>query len=379
MRKLRIGITCYPSLGGSGVVATELGILLAERGHDVHFITSGRPFRLYMDQLNITVHEVEVGSYAVFKFTPYDIALANKISEVIVDEDLDILHAHYAVPHAICSALGRDMAGVQIPIITTLHGTDVTILGHDRTLSGTVKYGINKSDMTTAVSHSLKEETYELIRPAKEIRTIYNFIDERHYRPVNAHHMKAGLGLAESDKIVIHVSNFRKVKRIEDVVRSFAIINREVPSKLLLVGDGPEVESIHTLVSEEGLGTEVLFLGKRDDLPDLFSISDLNMLVSEKEAFGLVLIEAMACGVPCVGSDIGGIPEVIEDGKNGFIRPLGDIEGYAEAAIRILKDPELASRFSKEAIRSVRERFSSERIVMEYESAYYELLERKEP
>ncbi|MCW1928167.1 N-acetyl-alpha-D-glucosaminyl L-malate synthase BshA [Bhargavaea beijingensis] len=379
MRKLRIGITCYPSLGGSGVVATELGILLAERGHDVHFITSGRPFRLYMDQPNITVHEVEVGSYAVFKFTPYDIALANKISEVIVDEDLDILHAHYAVPHAICSALGRDMAGVQIPIITTLHGTDVTILGHDRTLSGTVKYGINKSDMTTAVSHSLKEETYELIRPAKEIRTIYNFIDERHYRPVNAHHMKAGLGLAESDKIVIHVSNFRKVKRIEDVVRSFAIINREVPSKLLLVGDGPEVESIHTLVSEEGLGTEVLFLGKRDDLPDLFSISDLNMLVSEKEAFGLVLIEAMACGVPCVGSDIGGIPEVIEDGKNGFIRPLGDIEGYAEAAIRILKDPELASRFSKEAIRSVRERFSSERIVMEYESAYYELLERKEP
>ncbi|WP_213423159.1 N-acetyl-alpha-D-glucosaminyl L-malate synthase BshA [Bhargavaea massiliensis] len=378
MRKLRIGITCYPSLGGSGVVATELGILLAERGHDVHFITSGRPFRLYMDQPNITVHEVEVGSYAVFKFTPYDIALANKISEVIVDEELDVLHAHYAVPHAICAALGRDMAGINIPIITTLHGTDVTILGHDRTLSGTVKYGINKSDMTTAVSHSLKEETYELIRPNKEIRTIYNFIDDRHYRPVNAHHMKAGLGITESDKIVIHVSNFRKVKRIEDVVRSFALINREVPSKLLLVGDGPEVETIHTLVSEEGLGTEVLFLGKRDDLPDLFSISDLNMLVSEKEAFGLVLIEAMACGVPCVGSDIGGIPEVIADGENGFIRPLGDIEGYAQAAIRILKEPDLALRFSRDAIRSVRERFSSERIVLEYESAYYELLERME-
>ncbi|WP_424235998.1 N-acetyl-alpha-D-glucosaminyl L-malate synthase BshA [Bhargavaea ginsengi] len=379
MRKLKIGITCYPSLGGSGVVATELGILLAERGHEVHFITSGRPFRLYMDQPNIKVHEVEVGQYAVFKFTPYDIALANKISEVIIEEELDILHAHYAVPHAICSALGRDMAGVPIPIITTLHGTDVTILGHDRTLAGTVKYGINKSDMTTAVSHSLKQETYELIRPSKEIRTIYNFIDERQYRPVDAHHIKVGLGIAESDKLLIHVSNFRKVKRIEDVIRSFSIINREVPSKLLLVGDGPEAEAIHTLVQEEGLGREVLFLGKRDDLPDLFSISDLNMLVSEKEAFGLVLIEAMACGVPCIGSDIGGIPEVIEDGKNGFIRPLGDIEGYAESAIRILKDPELAAKFSEDAMRSVRERFSSERIVREYESAYYELLERKEP
>lgn len=377
MRKLKIGITCYPSLGGSGVVATELGILLAERGHEVHFITSGRPFRLYMDQPNITVHEVEVGHYAVFKFTPYDIALANKISEVIIDEQLDVLHAHYAVPHAVCAALAKDMAESDIAVVTTLHGTDVTVLGHDPTLRGTVKYGINKSDLTTAVSDSLKQDTYDLIKPAKEIRTVYNFVDDRQYRPVDAHHMKAALGIPEEDKILIHVSNFRKVKRIEDVIRSFAIVNREIPSKLLLVGEGPEMADVHALATEIGVGTEVLFLGKRDDLPDLFSICDLNLLLSEKEAFGLVLIEAMACGVPCVGSDIGGIPEVITDGENGFIRPLGDIEGFAEAALAVLKNPELASRFSKDAIRSVRERFSAEEIVKQYESLYFEALGEK--
>ncbi|MET3575157.1 N-acetyl-alpha-D-glucosaminyl L-malate synthase BshA [Bhargavaea ullalensis] len=374
MRKLKIGITCYPSLGGSGVVATELGILLAERGHEVHFITSGRPFRLYMDQPNITVHEVEVGHYAVFKFTPYDIALANKISEVIIDEGLDILHAHYAVPHAVCAALAKDMAGSDLAVVTTLHGTDVTVLGHDPTLRGTVKYGINKSDLTTAVSDSLKQDTYELIKPSKEIRTIYNFIDGRQYRPVDSSHMKEALGIPESDKVVIHVSNFRKVKRIEDVIRSFRLINEEIPSKLLLVGEGPEMSDMHALATDIGVGTEVLFLGKRDDLPDLFSISDLNMLLSEKEAFGLVLIEAMACGVPCIGSDIGGIPEVITDGENGFIRPLGDVEAFAEAALRILKEPELAEKFSDDAIRSVAERFSAEEIVRQYEEVYYEAL-----
>ncbi|SIT66349.1 N-acetyl-alpha-D-glucosaminyl L-malate synthase BshA [Edaphobacillus lindanitolerans] len=374
MKKLKIGITCYPSLGGSGVVATELGILLAERGHEVHFITSGRPFRLYMDQPNITVHEVEVGHYAVFKFTPYDIALANKISEVIVDEGLDILHAHYAVPHAVCAALAKDMADSDIAVVTTLHGTDVTVLGHDPTLRGTVKYGINKSDLTTAVSDSLKQDTYELIKPSKEIRTVYNFIDSRQYRPVDSSHMKEALGIPEGDKVVIHVSNFRKVKRIDDIIRSFKKINEEIPSKLLLVGEGPEMSDMHALATELGVGTEVLFLGKRDDLPDLFSISDLNMLLSEKEAFGLVLIEAMACGVPCVGSDIGGIPEVITDGENGFIRPLGDVDGFAEAALRILGDPDLASRFSEDAIRSVQERFSAEEIVRQYEELYYEAI-----
>ena len=374
MKKLKIGITCYPSLGGSGVVATELGILLAERGHEVHFITSGRPFRLYMDQPNITVHEVEVGHYAVFKFTPYDIALANKISEVIVDEGLDILHAHYAVPHAVCAALAKDMADSDIAVVTTLHGTDVTVLGHDPTLRGTVKYGINKSDLTTAVSDSLKQDTYELIKPSKEIRTVYNFIDSRQYRPVDSSHMKEALGIPEGDKVVIHVSNFRKVKRIDDIIRSFKKINEEIPSKLLLVGEGPEMSDMHALATELGVGTEVLFLGKRDDLPDLFSISDLNMLLSEKEAFGLVLIEAMACGVPCVGSDIGGIPEVITDGENGFIRPLGDVDGFAEAALRILVDSDLASRFSEDAIRSVQERFSAEEIVRQYEELYYEAI-----
>jgi L-malate glycosyltransferase len=374
-KKLKIGITCYPTVGGSGVIATELGKILAERGHDIHFITSSMPFRLNRMYHNIYYHQVEVNQYSVFQYPPYDIALSSKIAEVTRREKLDILHVHYAIPHAICAILGKQMAGTDLKIVTTLHGTDITVLGYDPSLTETIRFGIEKSDIVTAVSNALVEQTRDLINPVKDIETVYNFIDERVFKKVDAAHLREEYGILPHEKVLIHVSNFRAVKRVPDVVRTFAKIVQKVPAKLLLVGDGPEMTVVCRLVKELGLEPYVLLLGKQDSLEELYSISDLMLLLSQKESFGLVALEAMACGVPCIGTNIGGIPEVIEDGKNGFICDLGDIDGFYEKAIYLLQDSDAHRRFSQNAIDIVHERFHSEKIVTQYESIYHRLLQ----
>ncbi|QPC46677.1 N-acetyl-alpha-D-glucosaminyl L-malate synthase BshA [Mangrovibacillus cuniculi] len=375
---MKIGITCYPTVGGSGVVATELGKLLAEKGHEVHFITSSLPFRLNKVHPNIYFHQVEVNQYSVFQYAPYDIALANKMAEVINREKLDLLHVHYAVPHAVCAFLAKEMASHPVKIVTTLHGTDITVLGYDPSLKEAIKFGIEKSDAVTAVSDALILQTEELISPRKTIQTVYNFIDDRVYYRRSVEELKKSYGIKEDEKVVIHVSNFRAVKRVKDVVDVFHRIQDEIPATLLLVGDGPEKSSICQQVRTLGIDKKVKFLGKQDNVEELYSMSDLKLLLSEKESFGLVALEAMACGVPCVGTNVGGIPEVIVDGETGYIRPLGNIEEITKASLSILTDDEKASIMSEASIQRVKEEFHALKIVGQYEDIYFELVNGEE-
>jgi len=374
LRKLKIGVICYPSLGGSGVVATELGIMLADRGHDLHYITSSKPFRFLDKHENIYFHEVTIEGYSVFKYPPYDIALANRIAQVIDSEQLDLLHVHYAMPHAVSAALGKDMAGSDIGVITTLHGTDVTILGHDPALRNTVRYGIDKSTIVTAVSKSLIRDTEELIKPNKGIELIYNFIDENLYTPVNPGSLKADLGIKE-EKVVIHISNFRDVKNIPDIIKSFKQITNSMDAKLLLVGEGPEKESMERLVDELGLHDKVIFTGKRNDMPELLAISDLMIHLSKQEAFGLVILEALACGVPSVATNIGGMPEVIDDGENGYLVPYGDVDAAVEKSLLLLQNDVLRKKFSENGILAAKQKFCSTGIVNQYENLYYKVVD----
>jgi len=373
---MKIGITCYPTVGGSGVVATELGKLLAEKGHEIHFISSGLPFRLNKMYHNIYYHQVEVNSYSVFQYPPYDLALASKIAEVIKREKLDILHVHYAIPHAVCAILAKQMADSEVKIVTTLHGTDITVLGYDPSLTDLIKFGIEKSDAVTAVSNALVEQTIEVIDPDKTIETVYNFIDERVYKKTDSMHLREEYGILDHEKVIIHVSNFRGVKRVQDVVASFAKIQEKVPSKLLLVGDGPEMTPVCKLVSKLGLDEQVLFLGKQDKLEELYSISDLLLLLSEKESFGLVLLEAMACGVPCIGTNVGGIPEVIIDGETGYICEFGDVDEVADKSMQLLTDSVRHQAFSEAAMSLVQSSFRSETITEEYLAIYRRLLDK---
>ncbi|NCU16399.1 N-acetyl-alpha-D-glucosaminyl L-malate synthase BshA [Pallidibacillus pasinlerensis] len=377
--KLKIGIICYPTVGGSGVVATELGKLLAERGHEIHFISSSIPFRLKKLYPNIFYHQVDINQYSVFQYPPYDIQLASKIAEVVHREKLHIIHAHYAIPHAICALLARQMSEHDFKIVTTLHGTDITVLGQDPSLKRAIQFGIEKSDAVTAVSNALVQETYELVTAKKPINVVYNFIDERVYAErENNHKLKDNFGIENNEKVIIHVSNFRPVKRVQDIVNTFAKIRESMPAKLLLVGDGPDMSKIENLVDQLQLKESVLFLGKQDNLEELYSISDLLLLLSEKESFGLVALEAMACGTPVIGTKIGGIPEVIDHGKTGFICELGNIEQIASFAIDLLQDKRLHEKFSKESVNRVKNRFSSAQIVGQYEDIYYRLVEMDE-
>lgn len=370
MKKLKIGITCYPTVGGSGVMATELGKMLAERGHEIHFITSSMPFRLNKMYSNIFYHEVQVSNYPVFQYPPYEIALASKMADVIQSEGLDLLHVHYAIPHAVCAALARDMAGENVGIVTTLHGTDVTVLGYDTALTSAIKYGIEKSDIVTAVSNSLKQQTYELIDTTKPIETIYNFVDEREYKPQDCTVLKKEFGIQEDEKVLIHVSNFRKVKHVPDVIQTFLKVREKMPAKLLLVGDGPEKSKIMHNIKKGPFAEDILFLGKQENLSELYAISDLKLLMSEKEAFGLVLLEAMACGVPGIGTNIGGIPEVISHGENGYIVDLADVEKAAEYAVQLLQDEKKHRQFKENAIATAQQNFHSTHIVEQYEALY---------
>ncbi|WP_251554148.1 N-acetyl-alpha-D-glucosaminyl L-malate synthase BshA [Neobacillus muris] len=376
MKKLKIGITCYPTVGGSGVVATELGKMLAEKGHEIHFISSSVPFRLNRIYHNIYYHQVEVNQYSLFQYPPYDIALASKMAEVANREKLDLFHVHYAIPHAVCAILAKQMLGRDIKIITTLHGTDITVLGSDPSLSDAIKFGIEKSDAVTAVSQALVDQTHELIHPDKQIQTVYNFIDERIYHKSDAQHLKTEFGISDEEKVIIHVSNFRGVKRVQDVVKVFANIAAAMPAKLLLVGDGPEMSLVTKLVTKLAIEDQVIFLGKQENLDELYSISDLMLLLSEKESFGLVALEAMACGVPCLGTNVGGIPEVIEHGVTGYICEVGDVSDISQKGIELLKDERLHQQFSQAAPTLARTKFNMKKIVEQYEAIYYNLLAR---
>ncbi|SET51456.1 N-acetyl-alpha-D-glucosaminyl L-malate synthase BshA [Paenibacillus sp. NFR01] len=376
MDRLKIGITCYPSLGGSGVVATELGKLLAEKGHEVHFITHSIPFRLGTFQKNIYYHEVEVNDYYVFRYPPYDLALATKMAQVAKMEQLDLLHVHYAVPHAVCAYLAKQMLGGQIKVVTTLHGTDITVLGQDESLRDLIRLGINESDAVTAVSNDLINETRRVLDITRDIDLTYNFVDKRVYYPRDVTDMRGDFA-ADNEKILMHISNFRPVKRVHDVVDVFAKVNRKLPSRLLLVGEGPDLPKIQAKVYEMGLEDKVRFLGKQDDIAQVISLADLLLLPSEKESFGLVALEAMACGVPTIGSLAGGIPELVQHGKTGFLAPIGDTDAMAAYAVRLLGDPALAEVFRKECLHRACNGFSRDVITNQYEDIYYRVLGRK--
>ncbi|MDG5787569.1 N-acetyl-alpha-D-glucosaminyl L-malate synthase BshA [Evansella sp. AB-P1] len=373
----KIGITCYPTVGGSGVVATELGKALAERGHEIHFITSSVPFRLEGGEANIFFHEVEVNQYSVFRYPPYDIALASKMADIAKREDLDILHVHYAIPHSISAFLAKEMVGDHLKVVTTLHGTDITVLGYDPSLSDVIRFGIERSDMVTAVSDDLARQTADLLQTKAQIETVYNFVDHRTYYPRNTSRLKREYGIKEGQKVIVHVSNFRNVKRVPDVVKAFHKIQQEVNAVLFLIGDGPDLPIVSNLAKQLGLCDKIFFLGNQKRIAELLSMSDLKLLLSEKESFGLVLLEAMACGVPVIGTNIGGIPEVISNGENGFICELGNTDQVAAYAVKILKNPILQKEMSEKAIQTAIRDFHQDKIVKQYEAVYKKTLLQK--
>src|SRR5690625_153503 len=372
----KIGITCYPTLGGSGVIATELGKMLEEQGHEIHFITSSMPFRLDRIYPNIYYHEVEISNYPVFQYPPYDLALAAKMAEVVDREHIEILHVHYAMPHAISAILARDLTDHPVKVVTTLHGTDITVLGFDPTFKKMISHGIEQSDAVTAVSNSLVKQTKEKLGVKRDISVIYNFVNEQEYYKRNLIHIKKQYNIKSDEKVVIHISNFRKVKRVEDVIHTFSKIQSKVKAKLLLVGDGPETSTAFRLVKKLGLEQHVLFLGKQKKVSELLSISDLKLLLSEQESFGVVLLEAMMCKVPCIGTRVGGIPEVVDHGKTGYLVELGDIDQAAAYGIELLTNEEKWQAFSDDALVFAKTHFHSEHILKQYNELYNDVLSR---
>ncbi|PKM81564.1 MAG: N-acetyl-alpha-D-glucosaminyl L-malate synthase BshA [Firmicutes bacterium HGW-Firmicutes-14] len=370
---MKIGIICYPTYGGSGVIATELGKRLALRGHEVHFISYERPFKLDRFHENIYYHEVEVLDYPLFKFPPYMIALASKIVEVARWANLDLVHVHYAIPHAVSAILARLMIKDRgLPIMTTLHGTDITVVGHEPQFFDITRYSIEESDIVTAVSHSLKEETEQTFNISGPIEVIYNFIDPEEYRRVEVPGLKDRYA-CRNEKVLIHISNFRPVKRITDVLDIFARVSERVPSRLLMVGDGPEGSSAHRRTKELGLAGKVHFLGKQERVVELLSISDLCLVPSEKESFGLVALEAMACGVPVIASIAGGLKEIILNGETGFVFQPGEVVTMADKAVEILTNGELWSKMSGRARKHAVRNFHIDTIVDKYEYFYQEM------
>ena len=374
---MRIGITCYPNIGGSGVVATELGKKLAQRGHEVHFITSSMPFRLNQMNDNIYVHEVEVNNYAVFQYPPYDLTLSTKISEVISEYKLDIIHMHYAVPHAICGHLAISMANRDTKMVTTLHGTDITVLGYDSSLKPAIKFGIEKSDAVTAVSQSLIEDTNKIIKPNQDIELIYNFVDEEKFSTPKIDLNKVKKSLCISDEIVIsHVSNFRSVKRVEDIIHTFYKVQFKKKSVLLLIGDGPMLFKAKTLVKALGIEKKVRFIGKQEEITHYYHISDFFLLMSEKESFGLVLLEAMYGGAICIATNAGGMKEVIHHNENGMLVDVGDTNQASDYIIDLISDPEKMKKIKENMKQILINKFSTDPIVRKYESLYLGLLNK---
>ncbi len=372
-KKLKIGITCYPTLGGSGVVATELGKLLAERGHEIHFITHSIPFRLGRFHKNIFFHEVEVNDYYVFRYPPYDLSLASKMAQVAKMQQLDILHVHYAIPHAVCAYLAKQMTGYDMKTVTTLHGTDITVLAQDESLKDLIRLAIHESDAVTAVSQDLINETRKLLDITVPIDLTYNFVDKRVYYPRDVVNLRADFA-APNEKILMHISNFRPVKRVGDVIDIFEKVHQKIPSKLLLVGEGPEQSKMQHKIQSLGLEEHVCFLGKQEDVAQVISMADVLLLPSEKESFGLVALEAMACGVPTIGSNAGGIPELVTHGETGFLAGIGDTEQMAEYVYQLLSDEKLSKQFKEACISRARHVFCNDVITAQYEQIYYRVL-----
>ncbi len=373
-----IGITCYPVAGGSGIVATELGQQLAARGHEVHFVSYALPFRLDTYQANLMYHGVETTAYPLFKFPPYTLTLAAKMAEVARNYKLDIFHVHYAVPHATCAYLARQLLaggnGKKPKIITTLHGTDITLVGSDPSFYDITRFSIMASDGVTAVSKYLADETKEVFKLEQPIRVIHNFFDEKRFQP-HATQCCCKEFVQDGEFLIAHVSNFRPVKRTIDVIDIFERIAREVPSKLLLIGEGPDTILARRQISKKGLSDRVIFLGNQSRVEAVLPCADLFLLPSEEESFGLAALEALACGVPVIGTAGTGLTEVIDDFQNGFLLPVGETSSMARAALSLLNDPDRLAQFKKNAFELVRKRFVSEKIVSQYEQYYEEVLD----
>lgn len=372
---MKIGIVCYPTFGGSGVVATELGLELANRGHEVHFITYERPVRLEGYRDNVFYHEVLPFKYSLFKYTPYETTLAGKMVDVTLNEGLDVMHVHYAIPHASVAYLAKcilQSKGITIPIITTLHGTDITLVGKDPALKAVVEFSINNSDAVTSVSNFLKKATYDNFDIAKEIDVVYNFIDFDKFKKSDKDHFKLAIA-PDNEKILTHVSNFRSVKRAEDALYVFEKVIEQIPSKLLMIGDGPERAKLEVICRERGLCDQIRFLGKQGAIDQLLSISDLFLLPSSNESFGLAALEALSLGVPVISSNAGGIPEVNKDGYTGYLCDVGDVAAMSDRAIGLLSDEALLAKFSKQAYEHSKT-FDVKNIVAQYEKIYQRVL-----
>jgi N-acetyl-alpha-D-glucosaminyl L-malate synthase BshA len=372
---MKIGIVCYPTYGGSGVLATELGLGLAQRGHEIHFITYRPPARLVHFHENVYYHEVGTDDYPLFEYTPYDTALASKLVDVVKYENLDLLHVHYAIPHAAVAYMAKKILlteGRYVPVVTTLHGTDITLVGNNKAFAPVVAFSINKSDGVTAVSDSLRQQTFDTFNITREIEVIYNFIDFKRFRRVNKDHFKKAIA-PEGERILVHTSNFRKVKRVEDVIHIFHKVQQTIPSKLLLIGDGPERRNVETLCRKLKLCDEIRFLGKQDAVEELLSLADLFLMPSASESFGLAALEAMACEVPVVSTNVGGLPEVNIHGETGYLADLGDVEAMANFAIDILKDDDTLARFRANALAQAK-RFDIDIILPQYEAYYEEVI-----
>jgi L-malate glycosyltransferase len=372
---MKIGIVCYPTFGGSGVVATELGKALADHGHQVHFITYSQPARLDFFSENLFYHEVSVANYPLFDYAPYELALSSKMVDVVRFEKLDLLHVHYAIPHASAAFMAKQILatyGINIPVVTTLHGTDITLVGKDLTYKPVVTFSINQSDGVTAVSKDLRKSTYEHFEIHKEIKVIPNFIDLNRFSLKAKDHFKKAIA-PQGERILVHTSNFRKVKRTKDVVHIFNQILEKVPAKLLMVGDGPERVYCEQLCRDLSVSDHVRFLGKQDAVEEILSVGDLFLMPSEAESFGLAALEAMACKVPVISSNTGGLPELNIDGQTGFMNNVGDIDGMAKNAIYILEDDNRLATFKENALARAKD-FDLSIILPMYEDFYTEVI-----
>lgn len=372
---MKIGIVCYPTYGGSGVLATELGKSLAARGHEVHFITYNRPIRLGHFVQNVRYHEVRVEEYPLFEYPPYESALASTMVDVARYQNLDLFHVHYAIPHASAAVMARNILrgmGRHVPVITTLHGTDITLVGKEKSFEPVVAYSINESDGVTAVSSYLRQATLDTFPIRREIEVVPNFVDTKRFQRQDKEHFRK-LVAPNNEKLILHTSNFRKVKRIDDVIKTYEMIRLKVRSKLLMVGDGPERSNAEALCRERGLCDEVVFLGNQNPVEELYSIGDLFLMPSKSESFGLSALEAMACGIPCITSNAGGLPEVNKDGETGFVCEVGDVDSMAERAIWMLSDSARWKQFSQQSIDHATG-FDIEKVVPLYENYYQQVL-----
>lgn len=376
MEQIKIGIVCYPTFGGSGVVATELGKGLAKEGHEIHFITYSQPTRLDFLNENLFYHEVNTRTYPLFEYAPYELALASKMVSVAKHEKLDLLHVHYAIPHASAAYMAKQILktqGIVIPVVTTLHGTDITLVGKDPTYEPVVTFSINESDGVTAVSQDLRRETYNSFRITNEIEVIPNFIDLEKFKKQKKDHFKKAI-CPGGESLIVHTSNFREVKRVLDVVRIFNNIVKEIPAKLLMIGDGPERDNAENLCRELRISDDVRFLGKLEAVEEVLSVADLFLMPSEKESFGLAALEAMACEVPVISTNTGGLPELNVQGGTGFLSAVGDIEDMTRKALLVL-DPSNLPRFKENALKRAKE-FDISRILPLYESYYEYVMEK---